>query len=147
MSGFWKAPEGVRVTAEGAWTVGGLPIRHMPSLRVLKAQLRFEDAGAFLMDGPMRLPVQIEGPPFEVSSLRFDRKSGEVRAMLDDGSEELLTEVGMDPETGRFVCPVRGGKARAVLSRAAHQTLLENVEQENGRFFVAVGPSRLSLRT
>jgi hypothetical protein len=147
MTLFWKVPEGVRVTAEGAWTVGGLPIRHLPSLRMLKSQLRFEDEGAFLLDGRVRLPVQIEGPPFEVSSLRLDLTSGEARALLDDGSEETLTEIGMDRETGRFVCPVRGGKARAVLSRAAHQTLLQYVEQENGAFFVHVGPSRLALRT
>jgi hypothetical protein len=146
MRGFWKVPEGVRVTAEGSWTVGGLPIRHQPSLRVLKSQLRFEDEGAFLLDGKVRLPVQIEGPPFEVSSLRLDRRSGEARILLDDGSEEPLSEVEMDRDTGRFVCRVRGGKARAVLSRAAHQTLLENVEQEGGHFYVAVGKSRLALR-
>jgi hypothetical protein len=147
VAGFFKVREGVRVGADGAWSVGGLPIRHLPSLRLLKARLRFGDDGAFLMDGPVRLPVRVEGPAFEVERLRVDPDSGVVRAVLDDGSEEALADLGMDADTGRFVCLVRAGRARALLSRAAHHALLEHVEQENGRFYVAVGPRRLPLRT
>ena len=147
MASFWTAPEGVRVARNGAWSVGGLPIRHLPSLRLLKARLSFSDDGAFLMDGPVRLPVQVEGPPFEVASLRLDAQSGEARAVLDDGSEEPLLNLGMEEVSGRFVCAVRGGRALAVLSRAAHQTLLSQVEQEDGCFFLPVGQRRLPVRT
>jgi hypothetical protein len=147
MASFWTAPEGVKVAANGAWSVGGLPIRHLPSLRLLKARLNFTDDGAFLMDGPVRLPVRVEGPPFEVSSLRLDAERGEARAVLDDGSEEPLRDLGMEAASGRFVCAVRGGRAFAVLSRAAHQSLLSHVEQENGQFFLPVGQRRLPVRT
>ncbi len=147
MPQFWTVPEGVRVQPDGAWTVGGLKVRHRPSLRLLKSRLRFTDDGAFLMDGPVRLPVQVEGPPFEVEGLRLDPALGEACALLDDGSEESLTEVGMDAVSGRFTCAVRGGRARAVLSRNAHQALIEHVEQENGHFYLSVGPRRLALRT
>lgn len=147
MARFWTAPEGVKVSANGAWSVGGLPIRHLPSLRLLKARLSFTDDGAYLMDGPVRLPVKVEGPPFEVASLRLDEERGEARAVLDDGSEELLSDVGMEAASGRFVCAVRGGRAIAVLSRAAHQTLLRCVEQEDGHFFLLVGRRRLPVRT
>lgn len=147
MASFWTAPEGVKVAANGAWSVGGLPIRHLPSLRLLKARLSFTDDGAFLMDGLVRLPVRVEGPPFEVEGLRFDEERGEARALLDDGSEELLNDFGMEPASGRFVCAVRGGRAYAVLSRAAHQALLSHVEQEDGEFFLPVGRHRLPVRT
>jgi hypothetical protein len=147
MVGFFKVPEGVRVAADGAWSVGGLPIRHPPSLRLLKSRLRFGDEGAFLLDGPVRLPVQVEGPPFEVERLRLDLDQGEVKAILDDGSEEELKDLGMDAQSGRFVCAVRAGRSRALLSRAAHQALLEHVEQDTFGFFLAVGVRRLPLRT
>jgi hypothetical protein len=147
MPGFFRVPEGVRVAPDGEWTVGGLPIRHPPSLRLLKARLHFSDEGAFLMDGPVRLPVRVDGPPFEVKDLRLDPATGQVRALLDDGSEERINELGMDETSGRFVCAVRGGRARAVLSRAAHQELLEHVEQKDGLFYLAVGDGRLPLRT
>ena len=140
---------GVRVSRAGAWSVGGLPIRHQPSLRLLKSRLRFSDHGAFLMDGPVRLLVRVEGPPFEVAHFHLDPELGEALAVLDDGSEERLTDasLGMDAGTGRFVCRVRDGLADALLSRTAHQTLLEHVEEENGRFVLAVGTRRLPVRT
>jgi hypothetical protein len=126
MSQFWTVPEGVRVQPDGAWTVGGLKVRHRASLRLL---------------------MQVEGPAFEVEDLRLDAVLGEACAVLDDGSEESLTEVGMDPTSGRFYCAVRGGRARAVLSRAAHEALIEHVEQEGGHFFLSLGQKRLALRT
>ena len=147
MPSFWTAPEGVKIAPSGAWSVGGLPIRHLPSLRLLKARLSFTDDGAYLMDGPVRLPVQVEGPAFEVASLRLDPHSSEALAVLDDGSEEPLNDLGMEEGSGRFVCVVRGGRALAVLSRAAHQTLLSHVEQVDGRFFLPVGQRRLPVRT
>ena len=65
--------------------------------------------------------------------------------MLDDGSEESLTEVGMDAVSGRFYCAVRGGRARAVLSRAAHQALIEHVEQEDGALLPLRRPAPAGL--
>ncbi len=52
----------------------------------------------------------------------------------------------MDPRTGRFHCVVRDGRAQAVLSRAAHQTLLAHAGQEDGRFFLQAGERRLPVR-
>lgn len=148
MARFWTVPEGLRVDREGTWTVGGLKVRHLPSLRELKARLRFSEEGAFLMDGAARLPVQIEGPAFEVEGLRLDEGQGVAHALLDDGSEESLTDVAVDERSGRFYCAVREGRALAVLSRAAHQVLADRlVEEENGHISLAVGSRRLALRT
>jgi hypothetical protein len=148
VSALWRLPEGVRVLANGSWQVGGLPILHAASLRQLKSQLVFEADGAFVDDGHQRLAVQIEGPPFEVVALRLDMATGEARAALDDGSDETVEaeSLSMNPDTGRFESKARGGRARAVFSRPAHQTLIDNLEQDGGTFFLRVGPRRIPIR-
>jgi hypothetical protein len=146
---LWRLPEGVRVLADGSWRVGGLPVLHAASLRRLKAQLVFEVDGAYLDDGQQRLPVAIDGPAFEVVALRLEAAAGEARVALDDGSDEPVEaeSLSMNPDTGRFESKARGGRARAVFSRAAHQTLIDNLEQEGGQFFLCVGPRRIRVRT
>jgi len=141
------SPEGVRVLPDGAWRVGGFAIAHAPSLRYLKARLVFEEAGAFLVEGSDRVPVQIEGPAFEVTSLRFDEDAGEAWVNLDDGNEEPLAALAMNEATGRFECLVRDGQGRAVLSRGAHQALLSRVEEDGELFVLRVGSRRIPVRT
>jgi hypothetical protein len=143
-------PEGVRVLPDGAWHVGEFAIVHGPSLRYLKARLVFEEHGAFLVDGTQRLPVVVEGPPFEVTALEIDRERGEARVRLDDGSTERLSvdSLSADERTGRVECLVRGAQARAVFSRTAHQTFLAHVEQdEDGRFYLRTGLQLWPVRT
>ena len=74
--------------------------------------------------------MQIEGPAFEALELKVDPQRGEASLRLDDGSEERVEQdaLGMDELTGRFECRVRSGRARAVLSRSAHNGLLEHVK-------------------
>ena len=148
MAEWWPAPEGVRVGPDGSWSVGEFRIVHLPSLRFLKQHLVFDDEGAFLVEGTRRLPVAVLGPPFEVTELRLDRAAGEARVLLDDGSEEVVgpDSLGTDARTGRVECLARGGRARAAFSRAAHQFLLEHVEQDGAGFFLRVGPKQLRIR-
>ena len=149
MSALWRLPEGVRVLADGSWQVGGLPIVHAASLRHLKACLVFEADGAFIDDGQKRVRVEIGGPAFEVVALHLDGKTGEARVVLDEGSESAVEaeSLSMNPDTGRFESKARGESARAVFSRAAHQTLIENLGEEGGAFFLRVGPRRIPIRT
>jgi hypothetical protein len=148
MADWWPAPEGVRVAPDGSWSVGEFRIVHLPSLRFLKERLVFEDDGAFLVEGTQRLPVSVEGPAFEVLELRLDPDAAEARVVLDDGSEETVgpDSLATDPRTGRVECLARGGRARAAFSRAAHQALLEHVEEALGRFYLRVGRRRLAIR-
>jgi hypothetical protein len=149
MGKLWEIPEGLEVGPDGSWRVGDLHVIHPPTLRYLKSHLVVEDEHhAFVVDGAQRVPVALHGPPFEVLSLVIDGTDGSARAVLDDGSEEIVREnsLGMDPVTGRFHCLVRDGRAHAVLSRPAHQTLLANAGQEGGRFFLQAGPRRLAVR-
>jgi hypothetical protein len=145
----WLIPEGLRVLPDGSWRVGDFQVLHPPILRYLKAHL-IEDGGApFVADGEQRMPIEVEGPPFEVTTLVLDQAGGTATAVLDDGSTELVRDasLGMDQETGRFECAVRGGRFRARLSRSAHQMLLDHVVEEDGAFFLRVGPRRITLRT
>lgn len=147
-SRLWEIPEGLTVAPDGSWRVGALHVIHPPTLRYLKAHLVFEEGGAFVVDGAQRMPVLVEGPAYEVVRLVIDAARGTARAVLDDGSEEDVREdsLGMDPRTGRFHCVVREGRAHAVLSRPAHQTLLAHAGQEGGRFFLQAGGRRLPVR-
>lgn len=149
MERYWPLPEGVWIRADGSWIVGALPVRHERSLAHLKSRLVFDDEGAYLVDGGQRLPVHVEGPAFEVVALRLDDAAGSARVVLDDGSEEPIVagSLGIDPRTGSFECAVRGGRARARLSRAAHQTLIERVDESEGGFSLRVGARRIPLRT
>jgi hypothetical protein len=150
MAEWWAPPEGVRVCADGTWRVGEFRIAHLPSLRFLKAHLVFDDEGAFLVEGTRRLSVVVEGPAFEVTELRLDADAGVARVVLDDGSEETLGPGSLvtDTRTGRVFCLARGGRARAAFSRAAHQALLDHVEEEGaGGFCLRVGPRCLPILT
>jgi hypothetical protein len=145
----WEIPQGLRVLPDGTWRVGDFQVIHPPTLRYLKSHL-IDDGGApFVVDGPQRMPIQVEGPPFEVTTLVLDEGEGTAAAVLDDGSKEPLrdTSLGMNQDTGRFECAVRGGRFRARLSRGAHQMLLDNVVEEEGAFFLRIGPRRIPLRT
>jgi hypothetical protein len=145
----WEIPEGLKVMPDGSWRVGEQQVLHPPTLRYLKAHLVLEPAGAFVVDGIRRMPVEVDGPPFEVTALVLDKAVGEVRVVLDDGSQEATSDsaFGMDEDTGRFECLVREGRGRALLSRGAHQTLLQHVEEEDGVFFLRVGARRWPIRT
>jgi hypothetical protein len=146
---LWTIPEGLSVARDGTWRVGELPVVHEATLRRLKRRLVFEEQGAFVIEGSRRLPVRVEGPAFVVTRLRLDAEKAAAYARLDDGSEEPLGDgaLGMDAATGAFDCAVRGGRARARLSRAAHQQLLEAVDEQDGGFVLCVGTRRLALRT
>jgi hypothetical protein len=142
-------PEGLRICPDGSWRVGDLPVAHERGLRYLKERLVHEEAGDFVVDGPRRVPVAVEGPAFEVLSLRIDPSNGQARVELDDGSAEEVGDdaLGMSEWTGRFECRVRGGCFSALLGRGPHQTLLEHVEEDGGRFFLRAGRRRIPVRT
>ena len=134
---------------DGSWQTGGQPVRHEASLRYFKSRLVFEGDKAFVVEGARRLPVSVEGPAFVVERLELDAPHGQAHASLDDGSREPVGEgsLAMSHRTGRIECRVRQGRARAVLSRAAHQALLDGLVEEGGAFFLVVGPSRFRVET
>jgi hypothetical protein len=142
-------PEGLRICPDGSWRVGDLPVAHERGLRYLKERLVHDEAGDFVVDGRQRVPVAVEGPAFEVLSLQIDESKGQARVELDDGSAEEVGDdaLGMSEWTGRFECRVRGGCFAALLGRGPHQTLLEHVEEDGGRFFLRAGRRRIPLRT
>jgi hypothetical protein len=115
----------------------------------MQAHLVFREDGVFVEDEGRLLPVVVEGPPLVVLRLDIDVEQGEVRAHLDDGRVEAVRDnaLAMDPGTGRFEFAARGGRARAVLSRSAHQTLLQHAEEEGGEVYLRAGRRRITLRT
>ncbi|HET9315710.1 MAG TPA: hypothetical protein VFQ51_08975 [Vicinamibacteria bacterium] len=149
MPATFPIPEGLRVCADGSWRVGDRPVLHQEGLRYLKARLVHDDQGDFVVDGTQRVPVVVEGPAFEVVALRIDDTRDEAWVFLDDRSAEALGDdaLGMSETSGRFECRVRDGCFVALLGRGPHQTLLEHVEEDGGRFFLRAGRRRIRVRT
>jgi hypothetical protein len=145
----WEIPQGLRVSPDGAWRVGEFQVIHPPTLRYLKSHLVDEEGATYVVDGEQKMPIEVQGPPFEVVRLVLDEPAGSASVVLDDGTSEPVreTSLGMNDETGRFECTVRGGHFRARLSRAAHQMLLDHVMEDEGAFFLRVGARRIPLRT
>lgn len=134
---------------DGSWRVGDLPVAHPSGLRYLKERLRHEEAGDFVVEGAQRVPVAVAGPAFEVTRLELDPDHDRACVVLDDGTEEPLCDdgLGMSPDTGRFECRVHDGCFGALFGRGPHQTLLEHVEEDGGRFYLRVGKRRIPVRT
>ena len=134
---------------DGSWRVGDLHVIHPPSLRYFKSHLVHEDSGDYIVEGAQRMAVDVRGPAFQAVSLVLEPETREARVVLDDGSVERVgdEDLGMNRETGRFECRVRGGSFHAVLVRGPHQALIEHLEEEGGRFFLRVGGRRIRVRT
>jgi hypothetical protein len=145
----WEIPEGLRVFPDGSWRVGDLHVIHPPSLRYFKSHLQHDESGDHIVDGTQRMPVEVRGPAFHAVSLVLEPEEQEARVVLDDGSVERIEDdaLGMNRETGRFECRVRGGDFTALVVRGPHQALMEHLEEEGGRFFLRVGQRRIPVRT
>jgi hypothetical protein len=146
---FWTIPADLRVLADGTWKIDGLPLVHGMTLRYLKSHLVWEAGGPAIVDGAQRMSIHLEGPPLEVRSLQIESRHGVVRALLDDGSEELVTDgaITMNERTGRFEFGARRGRFAALLSRSAHETLLAHVEESDRGFVLVAGGTSIVIRT
>jgi hypothetical protein len=145
----WEIPQGLRVFPDGSWRVGDLHVIHPPSLRYFKSRLVREASGDYIVEGEQKIPVEVRGPAFQAVSLVLEPEEGEARVVLDDGSVEAIGDhdLGMNRDTGRFECRVRGGAFAALLVRGPHQALIEHLEEDGGRFFLRVGRRRIPVRT
>jgi hypothetical protein len=137
------------VFPDGSWRVGDLHVIHPPSLRYFKSRLVREASGDYIVEGEQKIPVEVRGPAFQAVSLVLEPEEGEARVVLDDGSVEAIGDhdLGMNRDTGRFECRVRGGAFAALLVRGPHQALIEHLEEDGGRFFLRVGRRRIPVRT
>ena len=110
-------------------------------LRYLKSHLVFEDGGAFVVDGAQRMPVEVEGPPFEVVSLGHRRRAGHGHAPSSTTAPRRRSRedsLGMDPRTRPL--RVRGARrpraapcCRGRRTRPCSRTWA----RRRGRFFLA----------
>src|SRR5215510_3981747 len=81
-----EIPEGLRVFPDGSWRVGENHVIHPRSLRYFKSHLVREPGGVFIVDGPQRMAVMVDGPAFQVLTLVLDEDRQEARLVLDDGT-------------------------------------------------------------
>ena len=135
----------IHVDRDGRWDWEGRPMLHEGILRYLKQNLEQDtDGGWWVTVGPSRVPVIVEDAPFLVEALLADPP----RLRLDDGSEEPLPApfaLVQDAEH-RLHTRARGGKYRALLSRAAHHQVWGALEEDaGGRRWLVLGATSVPV--
>ena len=141
----WKLPR-FRIDRDGDWFHEGEEVSHEGILASLREGLQVDPAGHFLQIGPVRVPVEIEGAPFDV--VRFEADGEGWALWLGDGSREALDPESLALRQGDVpYCRVRGGRFEARFSRAAAWQLLQRVEAqpEGGAPRLLVGGVRYAL--
>jgi hypothetical protein len=141
----WTLPR-LRVTQDGDWLDGDVPITHAGILANLRATLRRDEDGYFIQTR-VRIPVEVEDVPFVVE--RVERRGEGLHAWLNDG-----TDGPMDPSTLRVTAgnvpygTVKGGAFEARLSRAATFQLLALAEadDQSGEMVLRLGHRAVRLR-
>ena len=141
------------LTPEGQWLYEDEKVEHPGVLRFLSAQLQRTSEGEYwVVNGPQRVFVKVEGAPFQVVLL--EEVNGEFQALLDDGSEELLRleSVSIDEE-GTLYTLVKYGKAGddkdlghlARLSRQAVYALAQFLEEDE-QFYLHLPDRRVTIK-
>jgi len=134
----------IRVDRDGLWAWDGRPMVHDGILRYLKQHLELDSDGNYWVAvGPSRVPVLVADAPLSVEALL----DGPPRLRLDDDSEEplsgaLVLEMSADH---RLFAPVKAGRYRALLSRAAHHQVWEGLEEDGDGHVLTLGASRVPV--
>jgi hypothetical protein len=136
----------LRIDRDGDWFDDGVEVTHPRVLASLRAGLRRDEHGYYLQTRD-RVPVEVEDVPWVVT--RIEARGGRLRAILNDGTEELVDPAAVRLGPGDVpYCTVKGGAFEARLSRAATFQLLALAEPEErtGRAVLLVGGRRVVLR-
>jgi hypothetical protein len=141
----WTLPR-LRVTRDGDWLDGDVPITHAGILANLRTTLR-RDVDGYFIQTRVRIPVEVEDVPFVVE--RVERRGEGLHAWLNDG-----TDGPVDPATLRVTAAnvpyatVKGGAFEARLSRAATFQLLALAEADDrsGETVLRLGHRAFPLR-
>lgn len=135
----------LRIDRDGDWFDDGVEVTHPRVLASLRAGLR-RDARGYYLQARLRVPVEVEDVPWVVT--RVEPRGGHLRAILNDGTEELVDPASVRLGPGGVpYCPVKGGAFEARLSRAAAFQLLALAEpdERTGRAVLMVGGRRVIL--
>lgn len=126
----WKLPR-LSIDREGAWFHEDQEVSHEGILRTLRQGLDVDEAGHFLMVGPVRVPVEVEDAPFVV--VRLEAEGEGFVLTLNDLTREPLDPGTLSLGAGEVpYCRVKGGRFRARFSRAAAWQLLQQVDAQPG---------------
>lgn len=135
----------LRLDRDGRWWHEGTLVQHQRLAAALHRWLDRLDDGRYVvrLDEARYAYVEVEDAPYLVRTLDLSGEE-QVRLTLSDGSEETLAPatlaVGGDDA---LYCRVKGGRFEARFSRAAHNTLAQQVEEDGESGFALRLGSRL----
>ncbi len=137
----------IRFSADGYWYADGERIENKKIARLFAGSIeRAADGGYELRVGDERASIIVDDTPYVVTGVRVD---GDLQVELNDGSVETVApdrlEVGA---SNVFYCPVKEGRERARLLRAAHYQLAEHIQESpSGGFQLQLGARVFPIRT
>lgn len=113
------------LTALGQWMFRGEPVEHPGVCAFFAKQLRRTEEGQYwVVNGPQRAFVTLEGAPFFITRLTVDVQEHTIQAQLNDGSEEPLDLASLTRDHQEWVyADVKRGQA-GVAPYEAHRALI-----------------------
>jgi len=138
-----KVPE-LRLTRDGDWYVDGERIFHERTCTVLTENVHLLDDGRLASSiGRETVPIIVDDVGFFV--LAADVRADTLNVRLSDGSEELVS--ALRTNDGRLYAQVKGGRAWARFSRAAHQSVEALVEERDAALGLRIGGVWLEVKS
>ncbi len=137
----------IRFAADGYWYADGERIVNKKIARLFAGSIgRAADGGYELRVGDERASILVDDTPYVVTAVKVN---DELVVDLNDGSTETVApdriEVG---DANVFYCPVKEGRERARLLRAAHYQLAEHIQESpSGGFQLELGTRVYPIRT
>jgi hypothetical protein len=145
MTESWKLPD-LRVDRDGDWYDEGVQVTHPGILANLRGNLR-RDADGYFIQTRVRIPVKVDDVPFVV--VRAERQGEELRAYLNDGTEERLEPASVRLGAGDVpYAAVKQGAFEARFNRAAAWQLLQlaDYDEASGAGTLRLGGGAWPLR-
>ncbi len=141
----WKLPD-LRVDRDGDWYDEGVQVTHPGILANLRGNLR-RDADGYFIQTRVRIPVKVDDVPFVV--VRAERQGEELRAYLNDGTQERLEPASVRLGAGDVpYAAVKQGAFEARFNRAAAWQLLRlaDYDEASGAGTLRLGGGTWPLR-
>ena len=137
----------IRIDGVGQWWHNGVLIEHDRIIKLFSRSVTVTEGGTFVLQiGPYTYPIVVDDTPLFVATAIVDEAAGEVRARLNDGTEERLDLATLDCEPdGRLKVRVKDGHLNARFLRRAFHDLIDYLDETSDGYVLRVGETTINL--
>ena len=140
------------IDKEGRWYHKGAEIIRRDFVRLFYQNMRIDPQGRYLIEWDGRLCyVDVEDTAFVVRRVTFQEGHGDGESSLelrlsDDTREPLSPETLFVGKDNVLYCRVKSGLFPARFNRAAYYQLAEQIEEDNGAYFLVLNGRRYPVK-